>query len=179
MRSLAGIAQLVEQRTENPRVGGSSPPPGIQLNQGKSPEPQRFGAFALEPRFFALSIFRPTPKTLPNRKITSAASPVSWKHVTPSVIKFRQSVVVSENGLTLKEGLKTQRKRNFPITPEVKAILDAITPEKSDSDASPVRRANLSISTTFLPAPGELSSKPLIFFTARATSAGIPSSASV
>ena len=25
----AGIAQLVEQRTENPRVGGSIPPPGI------------------------------------------------------------------------------------------------------------------------------------------------------
>ena len=25
----AGIAQLVEQRTENPRVGGSNPPPGI------------------------------------------------------------------------------------------------------------------------------------------------------
>jgi hypothetical protein len=29
-KSCAGIAQLVEQRTENPRVGGSSPPPGIQ-----------------------------------------------------------------------------------------------------------------------------------------------------
>ncbi len=29
-KSHAGIAQLVEQRTENPRVGGSSPPPGIQ-----------------------------------------------------------------------------------------------------------------------------------------------------
>ena len=28
---LAGIAQSVEQRTENPRVGGSSPPPGIIL----------------------------------------------------------------------------------------------------------------------------------------------------
>jgi hypothetical protein len=27
--SLAGIAQLVEQRTENPRVTGSSPVPGI------------------------------------------------------------------------------------------------------------------------------------------------------
>ena len=26
---VAGIAQLVEQWTENPRVGGSSPPPGI------------------------------------------------------------------------------------------------------------------------------------------------------
>jgi hypothetical protein len=28
----AGIAQLVEQRTENPRVRGSSPRPGIRLN---------------------------------------------------------------------------------------------------------------------------------------------------
>ena len=27
--NVAGIAQLVEQRTENPRVGGSIPPPGI------------------------------------------------------------------------------------------------------------------------------------------------------
>jgi hypothetical protein len=41
----AGIAQLVEQRTENPRVGGSSPPPGIQVNQAKSPEAKGFGAF--------------------------------------------------------------------------------------------------------------------------------------
>ena len=29
MPLVAGIAQLVEQWTENPRVGGSSPPPGI------------------------------------------------------------------------------------------------------------------------------------------------------
>ena len=28
---LAGIAQSVEQRTENPGVGGSSPPPGIEV----------------------------------------------------------------------------------------------------------------------------------------------------
>ncbi len=26
--NVARVAQLVEQRTENPRVGGSSPPPG-------------------------------------------------------------------------------------------------------------------------------------------------------
>ena len=43
--------------------------------------------------------------------------------------------MISEDGLILKEGLKTQRKRDFPITPEVKAILDAIRPEKSDSEA--------------------------------------------
>lgn len=60
---------------------------------------------------------------------------LQWKYVTPSVIKFRQSVVVSEDGLILKEGLKTQRKRDFPITPEVKAILNAIRPEKGDSEA--------------------------------------------
>jgi hypothetical protein len=30
----AGIAQLVEQRTENPRVGGSSPPPGTLKPRG-------------------------------------------------------------------------------------------------------------------------------------------------
>ena len=29
----ARIAQVVEQRTENPRVGSSSLPPGIQENQ--------------------------------------------------------------------------------------------------------------------------------------------------
>ena len=34
-RALARIAQVVEQRTENPRVGGSSPPPGIVKLQSK------------------------------------------------------------------------------------------------------------------------------------------------
>gem|GEM_PF-6774519 len=32
IQAYAGIAQLVEQRTENPRVTGSSPVPGILLN---------------------------------------------------------------------------------------------------------------------------------------------------
>jgi integrase len=59
---------------------------------------------------------------------------LQWKHITPAVIKFRQSVVVSEDGLILKKGLKTQRKRDFPITPEVKAILDAIKLENGDID---------------------------------------------
>ena len=35
MPLVAGIAQLVEQWTENPRVGGSSPPPGITESIGK------------------------------------------------------------------------------------------------------------------------------------------------
>jgi hypothetical protein len=32
MQQRAGIAQLVEQRTENPRARGSSPRPGIYQN---------------------------------------------------------------------------------------------------------------------------------------------------
>jgi integrase len=59
---------------------------------------------------------------------------LQWKHIQGSVIQFRQSVVVSEDGLVLKEGLKTQRKRDFPITAEVQSILAEIKPEKVNLD---------------------------------------------
>ena len=51
------------------------------------------------------------------------------------MIKFRQAVVVSEDGLKLKEGLKTQRKRDFPITPEVQGILNDIGGDDHDKEA--------------------------------------------
>ena len=60
---------------------------------------------------------------------------LQWKHVTESVIRFRQAVVISKKGLVLKDGLKTQRKRDFPITPEVKAILDNMKAEPIDPEA--------------------------------------------
>ena len=59
----------------------------------------------------------------------SEAIALKWKHISNSVIQFRGSVVISEDGLVLKEGLKTQKKRNFPLTPEVNAILKDIRPE--------------------------------------------------
>lgn len=65
----------------------------------------------------------------------SEAVGLKWKNITNSVIQFRDSVVVSEDGLVLKEGLKTQRKRDFPITPEVKAILEEIRPEVVDPES--------------------------------------------
>lgn len=49
---------------------------------------------------------------------------LQWHHIENGVIKFRQSVVISENGLVLKEGLKTQQKRDFPINAELQLILD-------------------------------------------------------
>ena len=59
----------------------------------------------------------------------SEAIALKWKHINNSVIQFKSSVVISEDGLVLKEGLKTQKKRNFPLTPEVKTILKDIRPE--------------------------------------------------
>ena len=65
----------------------------------------------------------------------SEAVALKWKNITNSVIQFRDSVVISDDGLVLKEGLKTQKKRDFPITPEVKAILDEIRPEVVDPES--------------------------------------------
>ena len=62
----------------------------------------------------------------------SEAIALRWKHATDKVIQFRESVVVSEDGLVVKDGLKTQRKRNYPLTLEVKAILNEIRPEDVD-----------------------------------------------
>jgi len=59
---------------------------------------------------------------------------LQWKHIGDTVIRFRQAIVVSENGLTLKEGLKAQRKRDFPITHEVQAILNDLEPAKHKPD---------------------------------------------
>jgi integrase len=65
----------------------------------------------------------------------SEAVALKWKHITNSVIQFRESVVVSEDGLVLKDGLKTQRKRDFPINSEVQAILDEIRPEEDNPES--------------------------------------------
>lgn len=53
----------------------------------------------------------------------SEAIVLKWKGVEGNVIKFRESVVVTENGLILKEGLKTQRKRDFPMNQAVQSVL--------------------------------------------------------
>ncbi|MCG6133288.1 MAG: site-specific integrase [Nostoc sp. LLA-1] len=65
----------------------------------------------------------------------SEAIALKWKHITNSVVQFRESVVVSEDGLVMKEGLKTQRKRDFPINSELLEILDEISPEEPVPEA--------------------------------------------
>ncbi len=65
----------------------------------------------------------------------SEAIALQWKHITDKVIQFRNSVVISEDGLVLKKGLKTQKKRDFPLTSEVETILNDTRPEKMNLES--------------------------------------------
>ncbi|GAB1544170.1 site-specific integrase [Scytonema sp. NUACC21] len=65
----------------------------------------------------------------------SEAIALKWKHITDSVIQFRESVVISGDGLVLKKGLKTQVQRDFPINTELKTILEEIRPEQVNLEA--------------------------------------------
>lgn len=51
-----------------------------------------------------------------------------WKHITDDfrTIRFEQAVVESDNGLVCKKGLKTQKKRSFPVNPKLAALLQSI-----------------------------------------------------
>lgn len=63
----------------------------------------------------------------------SEALALQWKHISNAfrTINFEQAVTVSEGGLTIKQGLKTQEKRRFPCNPKVQAILKKIKPENA------------------------------------------------
>lgn len=49
---------------------------------------------------------------------------LQWKHITNKSICFEQAVVNSVNGLVLKDGLKTQNKRAFPVNAQLLQLLD-------------------------------------------------------
>ena len=64
----------------------------------------------------------------------SEAIALQWRHISSdfSTIRFEQAVVISESGLTCKAGLKTQKKRIFPINNRLCGLLKSIQPvEKS------------------------------------------------
>ncbi len=58
----------------------------------------------------------------------SEAVALQWKYITSDfrTIRFEQAVVESENGLICKKGLKTQKKRSFPVNPKLAALLQSI-----------------------------------------------------
>ncbi|BAZ37727.1 phage integrase [Calothrix sp. NIES-4101] len=60
----------------------------------------------------------------------SEAVALQWKHVAIdfTVLRFEQAVVISSSGLTCKPGLKTQKKRVFPINQRLAGLLRSIKP---------------------------------------------------
>ena len=65
----------------------------------------------------------------------SEAVALQWKHINSKAVQFRQSIVISEEGLVCKQGLKTQKKREFPINSELQVILAQIKPERVKLDS--------------------------------------------
>ena len=65
----------------------------------------------------------------------SEAAGLQWKHITTDDIIFDQAVVDSVRGRVLKDGLKTQLKRKFPINKQLRQLLtDHRPPQAKRSD---------------------------------------------
>jgi integrase len=66
----------------------------------------------------------------------SEALALRWENIQSGCIFFSEAYVQGKGGLVLKEGLKTQGSRRFPINVEVLEILDEIRKVSSDTSSS-------------------------------------------
>jgi integrase len=65
----------------------------------------------------------------------SEAIALQWKHVNHTAITFEQAVIYTGKGFVLKDGLKTQQSRKFPINKQLAQLLKAIKPESCSPDS--------------------------------------------
>lgn len=66
----------------------------------------------------------------------SEAIALQWRHISADfkLITFEQAVTISETGLAVKPGLKTQQRRIFPCGKDLTAFLKSIAPEQIDRE---------------------------------------------
>lgn len=64
----------------------------------------------------------------------SEALALPWKNIGEAVIMFNRSVVYDGNGLVMKDGLKTQKSRKFPINVQLQELIKDIAKEKTRPD---------------------------------------------
>jgi integrase len=66
----------------------------------------------------------------------SEAVGLQWRHISHDfkTITFEQAVTISESGLVVKQGLKTQQKRVFPCGKDLTAFLKSIASEPTDRE---------------------------------------------
>ncbi len=65
----------------------------------------------------------------------SEALALQWKHINSKVITFSQAVIYDGKRLVLKEGLKTQKFRKFPINAQLAELLEAVKLEAKNPEA--------------------------------------------
>jgi integrase len=64
----------------------------------------------------------------------SEAIALQWKHVNHTAITFEQAVIYTGKGFVLKDGLKTQHSRRFPINAQLERLLNEIKADGCNSD---------------------------------------------
>jgi integrase len=64
----------------------------------------------------------------------SEAIALQWKHIGEKFITFEQAITMSSKGLALKNGLKTQSQRRFPINNQVREIFNSIKLENCEPE---------------------------------------------
>ena len=64
----------------------------------------------------------------------SEAIGLQWKHINEKYITFEQAMTISNKGFAIKNGLKTQSQRRFPINNQLREILASIKPENNNSE---------------------------------------------
>jgi integrase len=77
----------------------------------------------------------------------SEAIGLQWRHISPSykTITFEQAGTISEDGLIIKQGLKTQDKRLFPCGKKLQLFLKSIKPEQKNREQLIFRSQNRKI----------------------------------
>ncbi|MEA5598536.1 tyrosine-type recombinase/integrase [Rivularia sp. UHCC 0363] len=64
----------------------------------------------------------------------SEAIALQWKHINDKYINFEQAITISSKGLAVKNGLKTQSQRRFPVNNQLREILLSIKRENNNPD---------------------------------------------
>ncbi len=67
---------------------------------------------------------------------SSEASALQWKNISQDCaqITFDQAIILTDNGMRIRKGLKTQASRNFPCNESLRTLLRSVRPEFPRSD---------------------------------------------
>jgi hypothetical protein len=106
----AGVAQSVEQRTENPRVGGSTPSPGTTFNAASDKDLRVSNLFRNTPKIPQLC-----PRLCPRQLKTNQAQ------LTPAKIEVKGDRFKSDEGINREKTLIRKQVVNAKITTSVPA----------------------------------------------------------